>query len=308
MEKKLFQFFKRDNKVFKRLLVFVVFLVVLCTVYTLYKIIGSALNDAQRDWWLIGSFMPRSDDSNMPPILDIIRVFGQAPRQGGQLYSSLLFSGVLFTLREALVAFVLGSLVGLGLAIVLSRSKLVEQGVMPYIIVSQTIPLIAIVPLVVIWGRNNLDFLPWEWQPWMSVSVIASYLSFFPVAVNGLKGLLSPQPEHLELMESYGASKTSILKRVRFPASLPYLFTAFKLAATASIVGVIVGEISAGTGKGSGIGFLIFKFYRTSTGSTEKLFAGVVVAALTGLFAFGVVLLVEKIVLSLRGQAIRDTI
>lgn len=292
------------SKALRQLLIFVAFVVLLCFLYTAYKAFGQAYDDKQRDWWGIGSLLPRSDDINMPPILDILREFTQAPRAGGELFISQIFDAILFTLRESLVAFILGSAIGLALATAMSQSKLLEQGLMPYIIISQTIPLIAIAPIIVIWGDTRLDFLPWEWQKWMSVAVISSYLTFFPVAINGLRGLLSPQPEHLELMQSYGASRASILRRIRFPASLPFLFTAFKLAATASVVGSIVGEISAGVR--GGLGRLILDFASKYVTGPERLYITVIGAALAGLFAFGIVVLAEKIILNLRGQAVRD--
>lgn len=290
----------------RRVGIFIGFLVALCVLYTAYKAFGSLLDDGQRDWWFIGSFFPRSDDLNMPPILDIFREFGQAPRAGGQLYISLILKGMLFTLRESLVSFLLGSIVGLILAVSLLQSRVAEQGVMPYIVISQTIPLIAIAPLVVIWGRTNFDFLPWEWEDWMSVSIISAYLTFFPVAINGLRGLLSAKPEHLELMQSYGASRISVLRRVRFPASLPFLFTAFKLAATASVVGSIIAEISAGVR--GGLGRLILDFASKYTTGPERLYISIIGAALTGLFAFGVVVVTEKIVLTRRGQKTEEAV
>ncbi len=304
MGKKLFLLL--NKAAVRRILIFIAFLVLLALAYTAYKAFGQALDDRQRDWWFIGSFFPRTDDRNMPPILDILSEFGKSPRIGGETYISQLFSGALFTLREAFVAFVVGSIVGLVLAVLLAQSKLAERGVMPWVIVSQTIPLIAITPLVVLWGQANLDFLPWEWKTWMSVSVIASYLTFFPVAVNGVRGLLSPSSEHLELMQSYGASRVSILWKIRFPASLPFLFTAFKLAATAAVVGAIVGEISTGVSGGQGLGKLIFEFARTYAAAPERLYLGVIGAGITGLFAFGLIVLVEKTILNSTGQQIRE--
>ena len=290
----------------RKLAVFIGFLVLLALLYTAYKAFGEALDDKQRDWWFIGSFLPRSDDLNMPPILEIFQEFFESPRAGGQLFIKLIFDGALFTLRESLAGFLLGGIVGLFIAIVLSQSRTAEQGVMPYVVASQTVPLIAISPIVVIWGRNNFGFFPWEWEEWMSVSLIASYLSFFPVAVNGLRGLLSPSDVHREMMSSYGASRMSVLRRLRFPASLPYLFPALKLAAIASVVGSIVGEISAGVR--GGLGRLILDFASKYSTGPERLYISVIGAALTGLFAVGVVVLAEKVTLNWRGQSVREEI
>jgi NitT/TauT family transport system permease protein len=129
----------------------------------------------------------------------------------------------------------------------------------------------------------------------MSVSIIATYLTFFPVAVNGLRGLKSPQTEDLELMRSYAASWFQTLLRLRFPASLPYLFAAFRIAATASVVGAIVGEISAGVTGGLGRRILL-EAQRYTTGP-ERLYGAVVGAAALGIFVFVLVGVAERLVL-----------
>ena len=185
---------------------FAVFVVLMGFAYTGYKAFGEAVDDEQHDWAVVGSVLPRSDDLNMPPIPDILGAFGQLQSGTGKVLGRLLFEEALFTLREAAVGFAVGMVVGMGIAILLARWKPLERGLLPYVVASQTIPLIAIAPIVVIWGRKNVYFMPWEWQDWMSVSIIATYLTFSPVAVNGIRGLQSPNAEDLELMDSYAAS------------------------------------------------------------------------------------------------------
>ncbi len=284
----------------RRTLVFVVFVVVLALVYTGYKAVGQAIDDSQRDWWLVGSFLPRSDDKNMPPVLDILVEFGEAPRAGGTTIGRLTLDGALFTLREAAVGFAAGTAIGLAIAVVLLQSRRAERGVLPYVIASQTVPLIAIAPIVVVWGRTNFGFLPWEWEDWMSVSLIATYLTFFPVAVGGLRGLQSPSPEAAELMQSYAASRRQVLTRLQLPASVPFLFPALRIAATASVVGAIVGEISAGVR--GGLGRLILDFAGKYITGPERLYVSIIGAALTGLLAVGVVAMAERAVLARRRQ------
>ena len=143
--------------------------VVLGFLYSGYKVFGQAVDDRQTDWPALGSVLPRTDDLNMPPILEILGEFAVTPGGTDQMLGRQLFDEALFTLREATVGFIAGIVVGLGIAIALARSRRLERGVFPYVIASQTIPLIAIAPVVVVWGRKNLDFLPWEWQDWMSV-------------------------------------------------------------------------------------------------------------------------------------------
>lgn len=287
----------------RRTLIFAVFLVALALVYTGYKAFGQAIDDSQRDWWVVGSFLPRSDDKNMPPVLDILAEFGKAPRAGGTTIGRLTLDGALFTLREAAVGFVAGTVIGLAIAVVLAQSRRAERGVLPYVIASQTVPLIAIAPIVVIWGRTNFDFLPWEWEDWMSVSLIATYLTFFPVAVGGLRGLQSPSAEATELMESYAAGRRQVLRRLQLPASLPFLFPALRIAATASVVGAIVGEISAGVR--GGLGRLILDFAGKYITGPERLYVAIIGACITGLVAVGLVALAERLVLARRGQLVR---
>ena len=287
----------------RRTLIFAVFLVALALVYTGYKAFGQAIDDTQRDWWVVGSFLPRSDDKNMPPVLDILAEFGKAPRAGGTTIGRLTLDGALFTMREAAVGFVAGTVIGLAIAVVLAQSRRAERGVLPYVIASQTVPLIAIAPIVVIWGRTNFDFLPWEWEDWMSVSLIATYLTFFPVAVGGLRGLQSPSAEATELMESYAAGRRQVLRRLQLPASLPFLFPALRIAATASVVGAIVGEISAGVR--GGLGRLILDFAGKYITGPERLYVAIIGACITGLVAVGVVALAERLVLARRGQLVR---
>jgi NitT/TauT family transport system permease protein len=104
---------------------------------------------------------------------------------------------------------------------------ILRRGLVPYIVISQTIPILAIAPMVVVGlGTKGVT-------PWVSVAVIAAYLTFFPVAMNTLRGLLSAQPRDLELMRSYAADRRSVLWKLRFPTSLPFIFSALKISATA---------------------------------------------------------------------------
>ncbi|NNF53730.1 MAG: ABC transporter permease subunit [Acidimicrobiales bacterium] len=289
---------RRDSVVraVRRILVFVVFVFLLGLLYTAYKAFGSSIDDAQSQWPVIGSVLPRADDLNMPPISDIVSQFGERRNPEANSYARILLGEALFTLREAAVGFLVGGIVGLGIAIALARSRWLDKGLLPYIIASQTIPLIAIAPIVVVWGRKNLDFFPWEWQDWMSVSIIATYLTFFPIAVNGLRGLQSPTSAEFELMSSYAATWNQTLWRLRFPAAVPHLFAAFKIAASGSVVGAIVGEISAGVTGGLGRRLLNEAFNYTT--GPQRLYASVIGAALLGITVFLVVTATERVVLA----------
>jgi len=278
-----------------------VFLVLLALAYTGYKAFGQALDDAHTDWPVIGQVMPRTDDLTMPPISDIIAEFGQPPqRNSDKPLAAFIAEAALFTFREAALGFAFGTLFGLAIAVLLLRSVWIEQGVTPYLVASQTVPLVAIAPIIVIWGATSLDWLPFEWTNWMSVSLIAAYLTFFPVAMNGIKGLQSADPASMELMRSYAAGRRQTLLKLQLPASVPYLFAAFKIAATAAIVGAIVGEISGGV-KG-GLGRLILDFASRYTTGPSRLYATVIGAAILGIVAVGLVVAAEYIVLSKRRE------
>ncbi|MCY4663396.1 MAG: ABC transporter permease subunit [Acidimicrobiaceae bacterium] len=236
----------------------------------------------------------------MPPVLDILSGVFEEPRGTNEPFWSIVGKEAVFTLREATVGFAIGVLVGLSIAIVLTTSGRLERALVPHVIASQTIPLIAIAPIIVIWGRKSFDFLPFEWQDWMSVSIIATYLTFFPVTINGLRGLQSPRPENLELMDSYAARWGQTLWRLRLPASLPYLFAAFKIAATASVVGAIVGEISAGVKGGLGRRVLL-EAQRYTTGP-ERLYVAVLGAAVLGMFVFVAISSIEYALVGRKGR------
>jgi NitT/TauT family transport system permease protein len=186
---------------------------------------------------------------------------------------------------------VLGTLVGLALAILMARFRVVERGLLPYLVVSQTVPLIALAPLVVSWG-GKLQLGGFEWPRWLSASVMGAFLAFFPVAVGTLKGLTTTPPASLELMDSYAASWRQTLFKVRFPAAVPYLIPAMKLAATSSVVGVVVAELS--TGLSGGIGRLIIEYARQATGDPPKVFTAVIGAAVLGMLMAGLVALLDR--------------
>jgi NitT/TauT family transport system permease protein len=228
------------------------------------------------------------NDRTLPHLHDIVGQLFEPSRRNGPLLIEVLWDAALFTAKEAAVGFFLGATIGFAIAVVLAHSRLLQRGFLPYIVASQTVPILAIAPMVVIWlgGRGLPD--------WLSVSVIAAYLTFFPVAINTLRGLESADPRALELMRSYAANRWRILWKVRVPASLPYLFTALKVSATASVVGAIIGELPASIQSGLGGAILNFNQYYAS--SPPSLWATNLVAAALGITFFLAVVLAEKLV------------
>jgi NitT/TauT family transport system permease protein len=228
------------------------------------------------------------NDRTFPHLHDIVGQLFEPSRRNGPLLIEVLWDAALFTAKEAAVGFFMGATFGFLIAVVLVHSRLLQRGLLPYIVASQTVPILAVAPMVVIWlgGRGLPD--------WFSVSVIAAYLTFFPVAINTLRGLESADPRALELMRSYAANRWRILWKVRVPASLPFLFAALKVSATASIVGAIIGELPASIQSGLGGAILNFNQYYAS--SPPSLWATNLVAAALGITFFLAVVIAEKLV------------
>lgn len=226
------------------------------------------------------------NDLNLPHVWDVIGALSRpSVRNSSFSLGAVLIDAAIFTGRSAVLGFAVGAVVGLALAIIFVRSRLLERALVPYVIATQTVPIVALAPMLVLWvGRE-----------WTSVVLVSAYLTFFPVTIAGIRGLSSPDPRALELMRSYAASEWSVLWKVRFQAALPYLFTAFKISATASVVGAIVGEEP--TGIRGGLGRAILQFNTQYSSGPEKLWAVVLVAAALGIAFFLVVRLVELVVL-----------
>jgi NitT/TauT family transport system permease protein len=228
--------------------------------------------------------LPRADDLSMPHLLDVVRRLGRPELTGGRPVWIVVAEACLFTLRVTFAGFAAGALVGLLLAALMQRFRLAERGLLPYVILSQTVPLVALAPLIAGWGGTI-------WPEWMTVAVIAAYLAFFPVAVGMLRGLQSPPAAGVELLRSYAAGWWRTLVKLRLPASLPYLFPALRLAGAAAVVGAVVGEIS--TGIRGGIGRLVIEYSREATSDPAKVYTAMLGAAVLGLVVAGLVSLLE---------------
>ncbi len=262
--------------------------VLVAALWEAYKLVGSPDGGS-----VLGvRVLPRADDASMPHVWEMLRRFGRP--ESSAAGSSPVVVGVLeavwFTFWVAMIGLFLGVLVGLLLGVLMQRFAIAERGLLPYVVLSQTVPLIALAPLVVGWaGRLHVGEL--TWRPWMSVAVIAAYLAFFPVAVGALRGLRSP-PEHaVELMSSYSASWWQALLRLRLPAAVPYLIPALRLAAASAVVGAIVAEISTGTR--GGIGRLVIEYSREATSDPAKVYTAFLGAAALGLVVAGLVALLD---------------
>ncbi|HEY5875899.1 MAG TPA: ABC transporter permease subunit, partial [Ilumatobacteraceae bacterium] len=261
----------------RRAALFVLSLALVAVAWELYKLIGPADGGSILGWKLL----PRANDNAMPHVSDMLSRYSRPEVRGSdRRIWSVVLAAIWFSLRLAFVGFLIGALFGLLLAVVMTRFKVVERGLFPYLVVSQTVPLIALAPLVATWG-GKVQIGEFVWPRWMSVAVIGAFLAFFPIAVGALKGLSSAPQASLELMDSYAASWRQTLFKLRFPAAVPYLVPAMRLAASAAVVGVVVAEIS--TGLKGGLGRLILEYAREATSDPAKVYTALFGAAALGL-------------------------
>jgi len=260
--------------------------------WELYKIVGP-----EKGGKLFGiAILPRSNDTAMPHIWEMLSRYAEPEMRSpnSKLIWFVVLKGAFYSFRLAFVGFVIGSTIGVALAALMTRFKTIERGLLPYLVISQTVPLIALAPLVVSWG-GKLEIFGFTWPRWLSASVLGAFLAFFPIAVGTLRGLKSAPAASLELMDSYAASWKQTLFKLRFPAAIPYMVPAFKLGASGAVIGVVVAEIS--TGLKGGIGRLIIEYARQATGDPAKVFTAVFGAAGLGLAMAGLVALADVLLM-----------
>ncbi|MFD6319299.1 ABC transporter permease [Methylorubrum thiocyanatum] len=178
------------------------------------------------------------------------------------------------TLSATLMGFAIGSLLGIALAIAIVHLRSVEASLMPWIVASQTVPILAVAPIIIVaLGAAGLTGL-------LPKAVIAAYLCFFPVTVGMVKGLNAPDRIQRDLMRTYSASRGQTLTRLRWPAALPYLFASLKIAVAASLVGTIVAELPTGAQAGLGARLLAGSYYGQTIQIWAALFAAAALSAL----------------------------
>lgn len=195
-------------------------------------------------------------------------VFGQAVTSK----RSLVYHGWV-TLSATLLGFAIGTLLGVALAVGIVHNRAMDLSVMPWAIASQTIPILAIAPMIIV-VMNSLGL-----TGLIPKSVISAYLSFFPVVVGMVKGLRSPDAMQLDLLRTYNAGARDVLLKLRLPASLPYLFASLKVGVAAALVGAIVGELPTGAVAGLGARLLSGSYYGQTVQIWAALFAAAIVAA-----------------------------
>jgi NitT/TauT family transport system permease protein len=204
--------------------------------------------------------------------------------------NSLVYHGWI-TLSSTLLGFAMGTVLGIGLAVLIVHVRSLDRSLMPWIVSSQTIPILAIAPMIiVVLAAIGLRGL-------LPKALISTYLSFFPITVGMVKGLRSPDPINLDLMRTYSATPSQVFWKLRWPTSLPFLFVSMKVAIAASLVGAIVGELPTGAVAGLGARLLGGSYY----GLTQQMWAALVAASVMAGVLVAIVGLIERIVLGRMG-------
>jgi NitT/TauT family transport system permease protein len=204
---------------------------------------------------------------------------------------SLLISNGWTTVKEILLGYLIAILIGVGLAVLVCSSRMVERAVYPWLVISQTVPVPAIAPIFVIW--TGFDIRP-------KLMVIA-LTTFFPIVVNTIDGLKSTDPELLDLLRTLGAGRWRRFRVAQFPAALPFVFSGLKVAAALSVIGAVFAEW---VGSSDGLGYLILT-YNNQTATTD-MFATVVALSLIGISLFFLVAALERIALPWYHDVRRD--
>ena len=215
----------------RRLLMFPIAFVIVAVLWELYKAVGP-----EKGGDVLGvRVLARTGDRAMPHISDMFARFGRPEVRGGaDSILVVVIRAAWYSFRSALAAFVFGSLLGIGLAVLMARFRVVERALMPYLVVSQTVPFIALAPLIVsIMAYNSRDLAS---KTWLASVMLGVFLAFFPVAVGTLRGLQATAQAPLELMDSFAAGWWRTLWKLRFPSAVPHLAPALRLAGVSRLL------------------------------------------------------------------------
>lgn len=204
-----------------------------------------------------------------------------------------LFHHAWITLSATLLGFAMGTVIGLLLAIGIVHNRVLDLSLMPWVIASQTIPILAVAPMIIVVLYNvGISGL-------VAKASISAYLSFFPVVVGAVKGLRSPDPMQLDLMRTYNASASQIFWKLRWPSSLPFVFASLKIAVAIALVGAIIGELPTGAQGGFGARMLNGSYY----GQVLIIWSALVSAAVCAGLLVGLIGLVQRVVLRRMGMS-----
>ncbi len=208
-------------------------------------------------------------------------VFGYAPTAP----RSLIYHSAV-TLSATLLGFALGALLGIGLALMIVHSRVLERSLLPWIICSQMVPILALAPIfIVVLGAIGLHGL-------LPKSIISAYLCFFPITIGMVKGFTAPEPMQLDLMRTWSATPRQVLSKLRWPSAVPYLFASLKVAISISLIGAIVAELPTGAEAGIGARLLAGSYY----GQTIQIWSALLASAILASGLIGLVGLTERMV------------
>jgi NitT/TauT family transport system permease protein len=206
-------------------------------------------------------------------------VFGYPPNAP----RSLVYHSAV-TLSATLLGFFLGAMLGIALALMIVHSRVLEKSLLPWIICSQMVPILALAPIfIVVLGAIGLQGL-------LPKSIISAYLCFFPITIGMVKGFTAPDPMQLDLMRTWSATPRQVLSKLRWPSAVPYLFAGLKVAITISLIGAIVAELPTGGEAGIGARLLAGSYY----GQTIQIWAALLAAAILASALIGLVDLAER--------------
>ena len=236
---------------------------------------------------------PFANDINLPHLWAVLAALVEPAQRNGPPLVSILIGATRVTLVEAVAGFAIGTVGGLLLAIAFVHVRVLERGLGPYVIASQTVPIIAIVPPIVIGLGPPFRALG---IPWLAVALVSAYLAFFPVTIGALRGLRSADPRSFELLRSLASTTGDVLFKLRLPASTPYVFTALKISATTALVGAIIGELPSSIR--DGLGGVILNLNQYYSLAPQRLWAAILFASVLGILLYSIVALAERRVLA----------
>lgn len=243
--------------------------------------------------------LPRTSDLAMPHVWDMFsRLTEPEVRGNPDSVLHVVAIATWYSFRVALLAFVVGTALGVALAVMMARFRAAERALMPYLVVSQTVPIIVLGPLILsLLAYASRDLAT---ETWIAAVILGVFLAFFPVALGTLRGLKSAQATSLELMDSYAAGWWTTLRKLRFPAAVPFIAPSLRVAGASAVVGVIVSEISLGV-KG-GVGRKIFAYGQEASSDPAKLYTAVFGAAALGLVMSIIVVAIDRRMMRNRPQ------
>ena len=207
----------------------------------------------------------------LPSPASVIAEFVETPR--------FIIESFLVTMLESVAGFAIAAVVAFGLAVLMSRSAVIEEFVYPYLNIVRVMPIVAVVPLLIIWFGHGMT----------PMIIVAALIAFFPIVVNTILGLRSVDPDLVDLMHTLNAKQGQILRKIRVPNALPYVLSAFRISAPGAVIGALVGEFVGGA---RGLGYLLVTAHGRI--DTSAVFLMVVLSVLLGLAFFGLVVAIER--------------